>query len=195
MGVPAEGVVVAQGFDPSAWDCLMADWTAPYFVDALTAAVAARADIQAMSDPTVTVLSYDPGIDADVGDLMVIGYELSDVNEPAALGRNRYKETVDVVCSLQVIRYEASANNGSASAAARLRASDMLGAVDNTLRLADGTTNANPHLKVGDQTTRMQIISRDLTLFPSFDLNGAPVQVCRIDFTVQYEAYTSPSSE
>lgn len=172
----------------------MADWTAPYFVDALTTAVAARSDILAMDDPTVTVLSYDPGIDADVGDLLVIGFEVSDANEPAALGRGRYDETIDVSCSLQVVRHVA-AHGAAAAAEARLRASDILGAVDNTLRLADGTSAGATHLKVGDQTKRMQILDRSLSMFPSFDPNGSPVFVCQVDFTVQYEARTSPSSD
>lgn len=173
----------------------MSDWTGPAFVDALTATVAARADIQAMTDPIVTVLSYNPGVDAgQLGDVAVVGYEITDINEPAAIGQRRYKETVDVACSIQVIRLDATDNAGGAAAAARLRAADILGAFDNTLRTADGMTNANPNLKVGDQTIALYIGERELDLFPSRDGNGNSVQVCQVDFTVRYEAWTSPSS-
>lgn len=171
----------------------MADWTGPAFVDALTATIAARADILAMANPGVTVLSYDPGIDAgQLGDLVVVGHRVNDTNEPATF-QSAYAEEVDVSCFIQVVRLEATDNAGGASAAARLRVADILGAFDNTLRTND-YQDAGSDLTVGDQTIIAWITNRDMFLLPSFDGAGNPVQVCHCNFTVRYEAHTSASS-
>lgn len=170
----------------------MADWTAPAFIDALKTAVAARADIQAMTSPKVTVLDYDPGIDVDTGDLLVIGYRITDSNEPATF-RDDYMETVDVQCYLRVMRLEAASNDGTAAKSARDRAADILGAVDNTLRTND-YTDPGSVLSVGDQTIIAWVSGREQTTLPYFDGNGSPIQMVENKFTVRYEAHTSASS-
>jgi len=162
----------------------MSDWTAPAFIDLLQTRLLARATLTAM-DPPVAVFTYDPNPDDTVTDRLVIGYRVADENEPAALGQGRYEETVTVNCEIMVVR--AGAGDVKA-AAARTRAADILGELDNELR-------TDPLPQVGDQTTHAQIAKREMMQFPStYGTAGAGVRVCVIRLDVVYTARTSPAS-
>ncbi len=159
----------------------MADWTAPDFLDVLEAALNVRAGITGLT-PTVRVLTYYPSVDEPLTDAIIIGYEVSDANEPAALGQGRYTETVDVECEIRVIRPGAGT---TVAKAARDRVKNLLGEIDNELR----TTLPN----VGDQTISAHITSRNLAQY-AYQAGAAAVRVCLVEFTIQYKARTSKAS-
>ena len=81
----------------------MSDWTAPDFLDVLEIALNARAGITGLT-PKVGILTYYPSVDEPLTDAIIIGFEVSDTNDPAALGKGRYTEVVDVQCELRVVR-------------------------------------------------------------------------------------------
>lgn len=155
-------------------------WTAPDFIDQLTASVAARPGITALTDPTVRVIGYQPSPVENVGDIVVIGFEAEDDNEPETVGNRIHKETVTLRCLAEAIRPGAGPNP---AAAARDRAAFLLGEVDAQLR--------NDYPDVGDQTVAPapRIASRTMEQFASN--REAPVRVCSIIFEVVYTARTS----
>ena len=159
----------------------MADWTAPDFLDALETALEARAGITGLT-PKVQILTYYPSVDEPLTDAIIIGYEVTDVNEPAAVGQVRYQETVDVQCEIRVIRPGAGE---TPSKAARDRAKNLLGEIDNELRT---TLPA-----VGDQTVSAHVASRDMGQF-AYHSGASAVRVCLIEFMIQYKARTSKAS-
>ncbi len=159
----------------------MADWTAPDFLDVLETALNARPGITSLS-PKVRVLTYYPSVDEPLSDAIIIGYEASDANEPAALGQGRYLETVDVLCEIRVVRPGAGS---TVVKTARDRAKNLIGEIDNELR----TTLPN----VGDQTTAAHITSRDMGQY-AYQAGAAAVRVCLIEFVIRYKARTSKAS-
>jgi len=162
----------------------MSDWTAPAFIDALEALLIVRPTLVAMV-PKVTVFTYDPNPDDSITDQLVIGYRVTDEKEPAAVGQGRYDETVTVSCEILIIRVGAG---GAVAAAARDRAADVYGEIDNELR-------TDPLPVVGDQTIHAQIRRDEMMQFPStYGVAGVAVRVCVIRFDVEYTARTSPAS-
>lgn len=161
----------------------MSDWTAPDFFDKLETAVAARAGITGLT-PKVRVITYFPSIDEALSDTLILGYEATDSNEPAALGQGAYDETVDVECQIRIVRPGAGS---TVARTARVRASNLLGEIDNELR-----TNLAA-LQVGRQTISALITDRQMSQFP-YQAGTTGVRVCTIDFTIRYAARTNRES-
>lgn len=159
----------------------MSDWTAPDFLDKLETALNARTGITTLT-PKVRVLTYYPSVDEPLTDAIIIGFEVSDTNEPAALGQVRYTETVDVDCEIRVVRPGAGSTPAKA---ARDRCKNLLGEIDNELR----TTLPD----VGDQTLSAHVASRNMAQF-AYHSKSAAVRVCLIEFVIQYKARTSKAS-
>lgn len=159
----------------------MSDWTANAFITGLKTSLAARAGILAFI-PVVRIVNYDPSIDEPMTDVIVVGHTVSDVNEPAALGQNRYQETVDVECDIWIARPGAGDTPAND---ARVRAMDLLGEVDNQLRTAPPD--------VGDDTISARIATRAM-LQRAHHSGETPVRLCLISFTIRYEARTRAAS-
>ncbi len=159
----------------------MSDWTGPDFLDALETAISARTGITSLT-PNVRVLSYFPSIDEPLTDAIILGHTVTDINAPAALGQNRYEETVDIESQIRIIRPGAGT---TPSKTVRDRAKNLLGEIDNELRT---TLPA-----VGDQTISAHITTRTMSQF-AYQAATTAVRVCLIDFTIQYKARTAQAS-
>ena len=159
----------------------MSDWTAPDFLDALETALNARVGITGLT-PKVRVLTYYPSVDEPLTDAIIIGFEVSDTNDPAALGQGRYTEVVDVQCEIRVVRPGAGT---TVAKKARDRCMNLLGEIDNELR----TTLP----QVGDQTISAHIATQNMAQFP-YHSGTSAIRVCLIEFTIEYKARTSKES-
>ncbi|GEM_PF-4412629 len=158
----------------------MADWTAAAFLDGLKAKLDGNSALAALTSPTVDVLTYWPGLEFAATDQIILGSTVTDSQEPAAVGRNRYDQQVDVVCEVRVVR----PGGGAAQAkAARDRAVAIVGIVDAQLR-------TDPP-DVTDQTVQAQIAGREMAQFPTA-VGTTQARACVISFTVSYTARTSP---
>lgn len=155
------------------------NWTGFAFKRTLVTNVAADATITALSDPTVTVITYWPG--ERVADLIIIGDNFSDTAEPKNLQgtSGRYEETVDVACQVRAFRPGAG-DTVTQSVEDRLRT--MLGVVDSQLRTARPS--------VGDQTTSAYITDRAFAVWAA-QAGEVPGVAGKIDFTIRYKARTS----
>ena len=145
-------------------------------------ALKARAGITGLT-PKVGILTYYPSVDEPLTDAILIGFEVSDTNDPAALGQSRYTETVIVDCEIRVVRPGAGTD---VAKEARDRAANLLGEIDNELR----TTPP----QVGDQTISAKSENRHMAQYPYHSAGGSAVRVCLIEFTIEYKARTSKES-
>jgi len=155
------------------------NWTAPDFVNQLVVALRARSAVVALADPPVRVLDYWPSPDEVITDAVIIGHEVSDTSESAALGNRRRTESVDVDGEVRVVR---PGGGPVIAKAARDRAAVLLGELDDQLR--------DDWPDVGDQTEMAELASRRMLQFPSTADSGTPVRVCVVEFTVRYRART-----
>ena len=158
----------------------MASWTAPAFLDALKSKLDASADLSALTSPTVDVLTHWPGIDLSATDQLILGATVDDEQVPAAVGRNRHDQQVDVSCEVRVMR---PGGGETVSKAARDRAAAIVGIVDAQLR-------TDPP-DVADQTIEARITSRRMSQFPT-TVGTVQARACVIEFTIGYTARTSP---
>lgn len=157
---------------------MSAAWTFDEFVDELATAVGGRSGITALN-PEVRVFTYWPGPDAMVSDALVIGYAGQDDNEPAALGNQAHKETVNVECLIRVLRAGAGTTPANQ---ARERALVILDEVSAQLRTA--------WPQVGVQTTSAHVSDRRIDQYPS-TASSTSVRVCEVEFTIRYQARTA----
>lgn len=157
----------------------MAHWTAPAFLDALTTQIAARAGIIALT-PTVRVLAYYPGPDEPLTDAILLGFTVTDSNEPAALGNQSHQEDVTIDCEIRVVRPGAGSSPASA---ARDRAALILGEIHDEV--------ATNWPQVGTQTIAARVQGRTMTQFP-YQAGETATRVCLIEFQILYKARTTP---
>lgn len=160
---------------------MSAAWTFDEFVDEFATAVAARAGLQALSNPSVQVFTYYPSMDGNVGDMLVVGHQGRDANEPGAIGNSSHREEVEVDCLISVVRAGAGATPANS---ARERAMDILDEVSAELR-----TNMP---QVGVDTHTAYVSSRSISQFPS-TVDSTAVRECTVTFTIRYQARTAKS--
>lgn len=157
----------------------MADWTAPAFLDALVTQIGVRAGITSLT-PTVRVLAYYPGADEPLTDAILLGFTVTDTNEPAALGNQSHEEEVTIDCEVRVVRPGAGAVPAKV---ARDRAADILGEIHDEV--------ATNWPQVGTQTIAARVQSRTMSQFP-YQAGETAVRVCLIEFVIVYKARTTP---
>lgn len=153
------------------------EWTAFDFQIALVNQTIANLGVY---NPVPQVIDYAPSREESLSsDLVVIGAFISDDNEVVVLGAGRYDEIVTLESRVSVVRPGAGQ---VVATAAKTRAKELLGEVDTELR-------TNPP-KVGDQTLRAAVASRDARFYP-FQAGETAVRVAIIDFQIVYTARTS----
>jgi len=159
----------------------MSGWTVPEFLDGMKAKLEASTELAALDAPAVNVFTAEPSISVSSSDMIVLGFEASDDDEPAALGNNTRDERQIISCYIQVMRPGAGE---VVAKEARDRAADILHIVDEIVR-------TDPPA-VGDTAYAMSIGRREFSQFPAeVGDSSTPVRACGVQFTINYRARTS----
>ena len=154
-------------------------WTFPAFVDQLATAVAALPAITAL-DPEPEVRVTLPSAAEDISDMIVFGYEATDLQEKVLIGSTTQDEEVSLTCLARSIRYGSGDEVGRA---ARDRVVAYVAIVDEYLRENDVLVSA--------QNLRQIVASREFALLPGMVGEDQPAMFAAIIFDIEYRARTT----
>jgi len=156
------------------------EWTAYPFKRALRSAVAARAGITGLTNPTVQTFTYLPGPWEPLVDAIVFGFNIEDTKELITVGGQTHDEFVDIRSQVRTVR---PGGGQTQAEAAEDRARAILAEIDDELRTNNITV-------AGAQIINPHIAQRESGLF-SIRMGEVAAKTCVVEFVVRYRAKTS----